>query len=56
MFNHIDRDNWWGWKCNALRCMIDSGENKYHDLIKKHTAHEDERVREIALGAAGYWE
>jgi epoxyqueuosine reductase len=35
-FWYIDKDSLWLWKCNALRCMINSGDSKYHHLIKKY--------------------
>ena len=38
----------WLWKFNALRAMINSGDEAYHDIIKRYCDHEDERLNEIA--------
>ena len=54
-FWYIEKENLWLWKCNALRFMANSGEKKYHDLIKKHCDHEDQRVRETALWGCNMW-
>jgi len=42
------RGGLWKWKCSALRAMINSGEDKYHALIKQCRNHEDARIREVA--------
>jgi epoxyqueuosine reductase len=47
-FWFIGKDGLWLWKCNALRSMINSGESKYHGLIKQFCGHEDSWVREMA--------
>ena len=47
-FWYIDKDSLWIWKCNALRYMINSAEDKYHEMIKKYCNHEDMRIRETA--------
>jgi len=36
------------WQCNALRCMINSGDVRYHELIRECTGHPQPRIREIA--------
>ena len=45
---YAGKDNLWLWKRNALRSMINSGENKYHPLIKKCCNHADNRISETA--------
>ena len=52
-FWYINKDSMWLWKCNALRCMINSGDSKYHDIIKKYCDHEDIRIRETARWGCG---
>ena len=47
-FWYAGEDKLWLWKCNALRSMINSGEEKYHPLIKKSCNDEDARIKEIA--------
>ena len=51
-FWYVGEDGLWLWRCNALRSMINSGDKKYHSLIKQACDHEDERVREIAQSAS----
>jgi len=36
------------WQCNALRCMINSGDARYQGLIRECASHPQARVREIA--------
>jgi len=48
-FWYISKDSLWIWQCNALRCMINAGDEKYHSLIKGCLHHRDSRVREMAL-------
>ena len=38
----------WRWKANALRSMINSRKAEYHQIIKEHLNHEDERLGELA--------
>jgi epoxyqueuosine reductase len=47
-FWYAGEDSLWLWKCNALRSMINSGDSKYHTLIKQHCGNADERISEIA--------
>ena len=47
-FWYTGKDGLWQWKCNALRAMINSGDSKYHQLIKQYCNHSDARLREIA--------
>ena len=47
-FWYAGEDKLWLWKCNALRSMINSGEEKYHPLIKKACNDEDARIKKIA--------
>jgi len=48
-FWYIGKEGLWRWKCNALGSMINSGDEKYHPLIKKCRDHEDTRIRKVAL-------
>jgi epoxyqueuosine reductase len=52
-FWYIGKDNIWLWKCNALRSMINSKNEKYHQLIKKCREHEDTRIKELAVWGCG---
>jgi len=47
-FWYIGKENIWLWKCNALRAIINSGDEKHHPLIKKYSTHEDPRLQAIA--------
>lgn len=47
-FWYIGEDNLWFWKCNALRSLINAGDEKHHSLIKQFCNDEDERIRAIA--------
>ena len=47
-FWYTGEDAHWFWQCNALRCMVNSGDKKYHDLIKQYCNHEDERISGVA--------
>ena len=47
-FRYPGKDGLWLWKCNALRSMINSGNAKYHHLIKQRCDDPDERIREVA--------
>ena len=47
-FWYTGKDGLWLWKCNALRNMINSGLNEYHQLIKQCCDDTDERIREMA--------
>jgi epoxyqueuosine reductase len=47
-FWYIGKESLWRWKCNALGSMINSGDSKYHSLIKKSRNHEDTRVSKLA--------
>jgi len=38
----------WLWKCNALRSMINSGDKKYHSIIKESCNNPDSRISEMA--------
>ena len=52
-FWYNGEDGLWLWKCNALRAMINSGDKKYHDLIRKYCDHDDARIRETARWGCG---
>jgi epoxyqueuosine reductase len=47
-FWYIGEEGLWKWKCNALRVLINEGDEKYHPLIKKYCDHEDERISQVA--------
>jgi len=47
-FWYAGKGGLWLWKCNTLRVMINSGEKKYHSLIKKYCNHADNRISETA--------
>jgi epoxyqueuosine reductase len=47
-FWYAGEDGLWRWKCMALRSMINSGDSKYYNLIKKYREHDDSRIREAA--------
>jgi len=47
-FWYAGEDNLWLWKCNALRVMINSGDSKYHTLIKESRESKDKRISEMA--------
>jgi len=47
-FWYAGEDSLWLWKCNALRCMINSGDSRYHSIIKENCDNKNERIREIA--------
>ncbi|MCL2833202.1 MAG: hypothetical protein FWD78_08535 [Treponema sp.] len=48
-FWYIGPQNIWKWKCIAIRCLVNSGDSKYHMLLKKYCDHEDARIRETAV-------
>jgi epoxyqueuosine reductase len=48
-FWYAGEDSLWLWKCNALRSMINSGDSKFHSVIKKNCENADDRVKEIAI-------
>ncbi|MDR1804318.1 MAG: hypothetical protein LBQ94_12015 [Treponema sp.] len=47
-FWYIGKEGLWRWKCNVLGGMINSGDSKYHSLIKKSCNDEDARVKKVA--------
>jgi epoxyqueuosine reductase len=47
-FWYAGKDRLWLWKCNALRSMINSNEEKYHSIIKECCNHTDVRISELA--------
>jgi epoxyqueuosine reductase len=47
-FWYIGPDGLWIWKCNALRAMANSGEEKYHKYIKEAMKDSDHNVRNMA--------
>ena len=42
------KETFWRWRCNALRSMINSKKEKYHQLIDDYLDHGDERLRGLA--------
>jgi len=47
-FWYAGEDCLWLWKCNTLRSMINSGDSKYHNLIKQSCNNTDDRIKGIA--------
>ena len=47
-FWYLGEKGQWLWKCNALRAMVNDGDEKYHHLIKKYSSHENPNIREVA--------
>ena len=47
-FWYAGKDGLWLWKCNALRSMINSGQDIYHHLIKQCCNNTDKRLSIIA--------
>ncbi|MCL2425419.1 MAG: hypothetical protein FWD05_03670 [Oscillospiraceae bacterium] len=47
-FWYAGEESLWLWKCNAIRCMVNSGDSKYHELIKQSCNNEDKRISEMA--------
>ena len=47
-FWYVGEDGLWLWKCNALRVMINSGDEKYFPYIKKYSGCEDKRIAGVA--------
>ena len=52
-FWYAGEDSLWLWKCNALRCMINSGDSKYHDIIRQNSTNDDERISAMARWGCG---
>lgn len=50
-FWYISKDRIWLWKCNAIRAMVNSGDNKYHQLIKAACDDNNDKIRTMALWA-----
>lgn len=48
-FWYISTDRIWLWKCNGLRAMVNSEDEKYFNYIKVACNDGDSRVREVAL-------
>ena len=47
-YYYTGKEGLWLWKCNALRSMINSGDDKYHHIIKKCCDNPDKRIKEMA--------
>ena len=45
---YISKENLWIWKSNILRAMVNSGEARYHHLIKEALNDPDEHIRQMA--------
>ena len=48
-FGYAGKDGLWHWQYNALRAMINSGDEKYRTIIEKFRGHPDARIRGICL-------
>jgi epoxyqueuosine reductase len=47
-FFYIGEEGQWLWRRNALRAMINSGDEKYHGIIQKYADNPDTRLRDVA--------
>ena len=47
-FHYSGKSSLWRWKCNALRHMINTGDERYHARIRACRTHVDPRVRKVA--------
>lgn len=50
-FWYIGRDNFWQWRCNAIRAMANKDPAKYADYFTQSLADPDENVRRMAQWA-----
>lgn len=50
-FWYINQDRVWLWKCNAIRAMVNSYEDKYGEYIKKACHDNNENIRDMAIWA-----
>jgi epoxyqueuosine reductase len=50
-FWYIAKENLWIWKSNVLRAMANSGDARYHHLIKEACDDPDEHIRQMAQWA-----
>ena len=50
-FWYIDKDRFWLWKCNAIRAMVNSKDNKYNDLIKEACKDNNDKIKTMAIWA-----
>lgn len=50
-FWYISKDDFWLWKCNALRAMANSGDIKYAEYIKNACNDKDDKVKTMATWA-----
>lgn len=50
-FWYIDKDRFWLWKCNAIRAMVNSKDNRYNDLIKEACRDDNDNIKTMAIWA-----
>lgn len=50
-FWYTGKDKLWLWKCNAIRAMVNSGEDRYNQLIKDACSDKDDRIHAMAVWA-----
>ncbi|HEY8890809.1 MAG TPA: 4Fe-4S double cluster binding domain-containing protein [Clostridium sp.] len=50
-FWYISKDRIWLWKCNAIRAMVNSKDNKYYDLIKEACKDNNDKIKTMAIWA-----
>ncbi len=50
-FWYIGQDGLWIWKCNALRSMVNGGDEKYQKYIKEAMTDSDHNIRNMAVWA-----
>jgi epoxyqueuosine reductase len=50
-FWYIGKDSIWLWKCNAIRAMANSRDERYHRYIRQAREERDEKVKDMASWA-----
>lgn len=50
-FWYISKERIWLWKANAIRAMVNSGDNKYYELIKAACDDNNDKIKEMAVWA-----
>jgi len=54
-FSYISKDRIWLWKCNAIRAMVNSRDNRYYDLIKDACKDDNAKIKAMAISACKHW-
>lgn len=50
-FWYISKDRIWLWKCNAIRAMVNSRDNRYYELIKDACNDNNDKIKTMAIWA-----